>query len=93
MYSITSCGIRTYETRWPAKVVRGEQHADRPACIEHRARGRLELKRRFRPGDIGLISCGAFQRFVADECWAATEFIAGYREVTHWSRVFPSAAI
>jgi len=68
------------------------QDADRPVWIEHRARGRLELKRRFRPGDIGLISCGAFQRFVADECWAATEFIAGYREVTHWSRVFPSAA-
>jgi hypothetical protein len=27
-----------------------QQHADRPAWIEHRARGRLELKRRFRPG-------------------------------------------
>jgi hypothetical protein len=75
----------------PAKL-NWPQDADRPAWIEHRARGRLELKRRFRPGDIGLISCGAFQRFVADECWAATEFIAGYREVTHWSRVFPSAA-
>ena len=44
-----------------------QQHADRPAWIEHRARGCLELKRRHRPGDIGLISCGVFQRFVAEE--------------------------
>ena len=69
-----------------------QQRDDRPAWIEHRARGRLELKRRFVPGDVGLISCGAFQRFVAAECWAATEFIAGYPGVCHWSRVFPSAA-
>ena len=69
-----------------------QQHADRPAWIEHRARGCLELKRRHRPGDVGLISCGAFQGFVAEECWAATEFIAGYAGVFHWSRVFPSAA-
>ncbi|MCX5677377.1 MAG: hypothetical protein NTX87_20525 [Planctomycetota bacterium] len=69
-----------------------QQHADRPAWIEHRARGCLELKRRYRPGDVGLISCGAVQGFVAEECWAATEFIAGYHGVFHWSRVFPSAA-
>ena len=66
--------------------------AGRPAWIEHRARGCLELKRRYRPGDVGLISCGPFQGFVAEECWAATEFIAGYPGVFHWSRVFPSAA-
>ena len=69
-----------------------QEHADRPAWIEHRARGCLELKRRHRPGDVGLISCGAVQGFVAEECWAATEFIAGYPGVFHWSRVFPSAA-
>jgi len=69
-----------------------EQREDSPEWTEHRTRGRLELQRRVRTGDIALISFGYFQRFVAETAYLPAEFICGYSGVFSEHKVFPSYA-
>jgi len=54
--------------------------------------GRRELRRRYRTGDISLISFGQYQRFVAEESLLHCEFICGYSGIFSGYKVFPSRA-
>lgn len=64
-------------------------HPDWKEFIE---RGRAELRKRYRSGDVSLISYGWFQRFVAEESELAIEFCAGYSGTFHSHIVYPSQA-
>ena len=69
---------------------RWTQRKDEPVWKEHTARGREELARRFRGGDVALITFGNFQTFIPKEAETAAEIICGYSGVFHERKVFPS---
>jgi len=69
-----------------------EQKQGEPVWLEHAARGKAELAKRYRAGDIALISFGNFQAFVAEVAPLAVEYIVGYTGTFHWARVFPCYA-
>jgi len=63
-----------------------------PQWSEFIARGRAELTRRYRTGDISLISFGFYQRFVEEVSELSCEFAAGYSGIFAHHKVFPSYA-
>jgi len=62
------------------------------AWKEHVARAKPELAKRYRHGDIALISFGYFQRYAVEVAAIAVEYICGYSGIFHKHRVFPSYA-
>ncbi|MBE3039727.1 MAG: glycosyltransferase [Chloroflexi bacterium] len=63
-----------------------------PQWSEFIARGKIELRKRYRTGDISLISFGFYQRFVEELSELSCEFIAGYSGIFARHKVFPSYA-
>lgn len=67
-----------------------QQRKEEPVWKEHQTRGREELGKRFRGGDVALITFGNFQKFIPQEADTAAEIICGYSGVFHDRKVFPS---
>ena len=65
---------------------------DEPTWQHFRETGRRELARRYRRGDVALISFGNYQTFAAEVAHIHTEFCCGYSGVFSGFRVFPSSA-
>ena len=61
-----------------------------PAWKLFQENGRAELKKRYRIGDISLLSFGWFHRFAAEESRLNCEFITGYSGMFTQYKVFPS---
>jgi glycosyltransferase involved in cell wall biosynthesis len=75
----------TFRFRW-------HNSQEDPAWKEHVSRAAPELAKRYRPGDIALISYGYFQSYAKNVAKLAVEYICGYSGVFADYRVFPSYA-
>ncbi len=70
----------------------GPNYPDSPTWQAFKDQGRVELRKRYRTGDISLISFGNYQCFVAEESELSCEFICGYSGIFSGHKVFPSQA-
>lgn len=65
---------------------------DSPTWQSFVSKGRTELRKRYRTGDIALISFGRYQQFVTEIATLACEIIVGYSGFFTFHKVFPSYA-
>ena len=67
-------------------------YVDSPTWQAFITNGRREIRRRYRTGDIALISFGRFQQFVTEEAELYCEALCGYSGIFSKYKVFPSHA-